>query len=149
MSMKLSLAFASFVALLTLPLVSGVPIFVPDGDSVATVSESPMDEKQWFAILYYPREDLVQAVIDETVPAEDAAIVGKHFEYLKKAFASGQVIVAARTLAKSESDFGIAFFHASDIDAAREFMRNDPAVKAGVFRGEVRPISLALFAGKQ
>ena len=107
-----------------------------------------MNEKQWFAIIYTPREDLVQAVIDETVPAEDAAIVGKHFEYLNDAFKVGRVIFVARTLAKTESDFGIAVFHAIDIEAARGFMRNDPAVAAGVFRAEVRPISLALFAEK-
>ena len=107
-----------------------------------------MDEKQWFAILYTPRADLVQAVIDETVPAEDAAVVGRHSDYLNAAFKAGRVIFVARTLAKTESDFGIAVFHSESLDAAREFMEADPGVRAGVFRAEVRPISLALFAGK-
>ena len=107
-----------------------------------------VDEKQWFAIIYTPRADLVQAVIDETVPAEDAAVVGRHFNYLNDAFKAGRVKFVARTVAKTESDFGIAVFHASGIEAARDFMRNDPAVAAGVFRAEVRPISLALIAGR-
>ena len=107
-----------------------------------------MNDKQWFTIIYTPRADLVQAVIDGTVPAEDAAIVGRHFNYLNDAFKAGRVIVVARTVAKIEADFGIAFFHADDIEAAREFMANDPAVSEGVFRAEVRPISLALYAGK-
>lgn len=115
---------------------------------VASQGRQSMDEKQWFAIIYTPRADLVQAVIDETVPAGDAAIVGKHFEYLKKAFTDGRVIFVARTVAKIKSDFGIAVFHSESLNAAREFMEADPGVRAGVFRAEVRPISLALFAGK-
>ena len=117
-------------------------------ETAQDISETEMSEKQWFVLMYRPRQDLVQAVIEENLPAADAAIVGNHFQYLKEAFRTGRVVLVARTKSKSESDFGIVVFHAESAELAHDFMVNDPAVAGGVFLGEVRPASLALLAGR-
>jgi hypothetical protein len=41
--------------------------------------------------------------------------------------------------------FGIVLFNAESVDAAREIMMNNPAVKNKVFRAELFPYKMALF----
>jgi uncharacterized protein YciI len=74
---------------------------------------------------------------------EEVALVGEHFTYLTTALDAGNIVLVGRTL---EAPFvGIAIFEADDIEAARQFGENDPAVKAGVFRlSAVQPYKVAL-----
>jgi len=44
-----------------------------------------------------------------------------------------------------EEPFGIAVFQAESMEAAREFMANDPSEKLGVMTGELYPFRPALF----
>ena len=70
--------------------------------------------------------------------------MGEHFAYLKKLTEKGVVLLAGRTLNTDPSSFGIVIFLAKDeMEAARIFADN-PAVRAGVFVGEVYPYSVAL-----
>lgn len=75
---------------------------------------------------------------------KDQAATSKHFERLKKATASGQVILAGRTTENLDKTFGLVVFEAENEAAARAFMEADPAVVAGVMTATLHPYSVAL-----
>jgi uncharacterized protein YciI len=75
---------------------------------------------------------------------EEERIVGEHFGYLKRLTDRGIVLLAGRTLNTDSSSFGIVIFRAVDEAEARSIFEADPAVRAGVFKGEVFPYSVAL-----
>ena len=79
----------------------------------------------------------------ESTPEEDV-IVAEHFQYLQRLTEKGIVLLAGRTLNTDASSFGIVVFEAESEDAARELVRNDPAVRASVFRAELFPYRVAL-----
>lgn len=76
--------------------------------------------------------------------ADEERIVGEHFEYLKMLHEKGVVTMAGRTLNTDPSGFGIVIFKAMDEAEARFIFEADPAVKAGMFKGEVYPYKVAL-----
>jgi uncharacterized protein YciI len=73
---------------------------------------------------------------------EEQAIVNEHFEYLKAKLEAGELFLAGRTT--DENPLGIAVFEAESLEAAREFMIFDPAVKQGVMVAELHPYRIAL-----
>lgn len=75
---------------------------------------------------------------------KDKAATGQHFERLKKATASGQVILAGRTTEALDKTFGLVVFEAENEAAAKAFMDADPAVAAGVMTATLHPYSVAL-----
>ena len=79
----------------------------------------------------------------ESTPTEDR-IVSEHCRYLEVLTEKGTVLLAGRTLNADPSSFGIVIFLAETEAAAREILEGDPAVKAGVFRGELFPYRIAL-----
>lgn len=82
-----------------------------------------------------------------STPEEDA-IVGDHFQYLKALTEKGVVLLAGRTLHTDETSHGLVVLEADSEQQARNVMTNDPAVKAGVFRAELFPFSIALVSEK-
>jgi len=76
----------------------------------------------------------------------EARIVSEHFNYLKRLTDDGVIILAGRTPNTDYSSFGIVLLKAESIDAAREIMLNDPAVKNNVFRAELYPYKTSLFS---
>jgi uncharacterized protein YciI len=75
----------------------------------------------------------------------ESRIVSEHFNYLKRLTEDGVVILAGRTQNTDSSSFGIVLVKAETIEAAREIMLNDPAVKNKVFRAELYPYKTSLF----
>ena len=75
----------------------------------------------------------------------ESRIVSEHFNYLERLTKDGVVILAGRTQNTDHSSFGIVLFNAENVQAAREIMLNDPAVKNNVFRAELFPYKMALF----
>ncbi|MGY5881118.1 MAG: YciI family protein [Candidatus Thorarchaeota archaeon] len=67
--------------------------------------------------------------------------VSEHFYYLKSLLEEGKLIMAGRF---SEVLIGLAMIEVESREAALEIMRNDPAIKAGVFHGELYPWRIAL-----
>ncbi len=67
----------------------------------------------------------------------ESRIVSEHFNYLKRLTEDGVVILAGRKQNTDYSSFGIVVLKAETIQAAREIMLNDPAVKNKVFRAEL------------
>ncbi|HWN05565.1 MAG TPA: YciI family protein [Steroidobacteraceae bacterium] len=72
------------------------------------------------------------------------AVVAEHFEHLAQAAKSGQVILAGRTMEPLDKTFGLVIFEADSETAAAEFMRSDPAVKAGLMTATLHPYAVAL-----
>lgn len=74
----------------------------------------------------------------------DKAATGAHFQRLKAATESRQVILAGRTNESLDKTMGLVVFTATDEAAAREFMNADPCVAAGVMTATLHPYDLAL-----
>ena len=101
-----------------------------------------MAEMQHFFFTIHPVRG--QAFFDAPTPEEETAI-GAHFAYLQKALADG-ILLAAGPCA--DDTFGIGVLRMESEEAAHEFMRNDPSVKANVQYAELHPLLLYLWAGK-
>jgi uncharacterized protein YciI len=85
-------------------------------------------ERQQFIYIIEP----VRAEMPDAPTEDEMKLVGAHFEYLKDSLASGDLVLAGRSL---EAPYmGISIFEAEDVEAAKKFAENDPAVEAGVFR---------------
>jgi len=78
--------------------------------------------------------------------ADEADVIGRHFEYLRELTAEGRVLLAGRTLTADESSFGIVVFEASSEAEAREMVAADPAVRHGVMRAQLWPFRVALWS---
>lgn len=92
--------------------------------------------------MYQIRPTRLEMLVEST-PEEDA-LIEQHFEYLQRLTQAGVARLAGRTLTVDEGSFGIVIFWAEDEAAAREVMRSDPAVAAGVFAAQLFPFRTAL-----
>jgi uncharacterized protein len=75
----------------------------------------------------------------------ESRIISEHFNYLKRLTDDDVVILVGRTQTTNYSSFGIVLLKAETIEAAREIMLNDHAVKNNVFRAELYPYKTSLF----
>jgi uncharacterized protein len=81
---------------------------------------------------------------DSAWTKEDNAVLERHFVRFQQAVKSGQLILAGRTSEPGDKTFGIVIFEASDEDAARKFMQEDPTVAGGLMMAELHPFAVAL-----
>jgi uncharacterized protein YciI len=81
---------------------------------------------------------------DSAWTKEDKAVLERHFVRFQEAIKSGQLILAGRTSEPGDKTFGIAIFEATDEDAARKFMQDDPVVSGGLMTAELHPFAVAL-----
>jgi uncharacterized protein YciI len=81
----------------------------------------------------------------EDCSPDEAAIVGRHFNYLKEAFEQGVVTFVGRST--DLGPVGLCVFSADDEATAKQFLANDPAVAEGVFTGEIHPFRSILYPG--
>lgn len=95
----------------------------------------------WVYFLHPPREDFAATMTE----AEDAAF-SEHFAYLESLLADGVLVLAGPTLGSQNT--GIAIFDAPDRAAAESIMGGDPAIAAGVVRGELREMRVSLLRGR-
>ena len=101
-----------------------------------------MTEQQHFFFLIRPTRG--QAFFDDMLP-EEAAAMSAHFAYLQQALAEGKLLLAGPCL---DQTFGIGLLRLESEEAAWEFLRGDPSVKANVQQPELHPMRLSLWAGK-
>jgi uncharacterized protein len=107
---------------------------------ISLPAEEPAKPKQFIYVLH-----LVPRLFDDKAWTEaDKAAVGRHFNRLKAAAESGEMILAGRTPESGDKTFGIVIFDAKDEAAAKKFMDDDPAVVAGIMTAELHPFALAL-----
>lgn len=93
---------------------------------VLTLTEKYKDEKNW--------------------AKPEQAIVGEHFQRLKKYKKEGIVVLAGRTQYETNNPdmMGIVIFYAKDDKEALQFMLDDPAVKNKIMLAKVHPYSIAI-----
>ena len=89
----------------------------------------------------YRIEPAREGMPDAPTPAE-MTLVGQHFAYLQAAYAAGTARWVART--ETAPHLGLAVVECADRVAAEAFLAGDPAVAAGVFRGQIQPLKEVL-----
>lgn len=84
--------------------------------------------------------------VEKNWTPQDQAIVGEHFQRLKKFRDEGVVVLAGRTeLPLDNPDMiGLVIFYAKDEKEALKFMEDDPAVKNKIMQTKVHPYGIAL-----
>jgi uncharacterized protein YciI len=118
-------------------LVLLVAVFAP---VISLRAEEPAKPKQFIYVLH-----LVPRLFDDKAWSDaDKTAVGQHFNRLKAAAESGEMILAGRTPESGDKTFGIVIFEAKDEAAGKKFMDEDPAVAAGIMTAELHPFALAL-----
>ncbi|MFK7906370.1 MAG: YciI family protein [Chitinophagales bacterium] len=103
--------------------------------------DKPTEKQQFAYILTLTDPELIRN--PEAWTKEQSALVGVHFNYLKKLTAEGVVIMAGRS-PHPELGFGIVVFEAESRAAAQEIMNSDPAVKNGLMKAEFHDFRVAL-----
>ena len=81
---------------------------------------------------------------------ETREIVSEHFNHLKHLKDNGQVLLAGKTDydVNHLNNFGIVIFQAKDLVIARDLMKKDPAIQAGIMSAELHPFSLSLIVNQ-
>ncbi len=132
--------------LLLVLLVSSLPAFAAESNPAPVAAKAPAPAtpklKQFIYVL-----KLVPRLHDDSAwtDADKAAIAG-HVANFKAATASGQLMLAGRTLDPADKTFGIAIFTATDEAAANAFMNADPCVVAKVMTAQLHPFHAAFGA---
>ena len=83
-------------------------------------------------------------MLTEGGTAEEDAIMGEHFLYLKQKTEDGTIFLAGPSFRNDGSGMGITIFEAEDDAAAEAFMNGDPAVQKGVMKAEWLHFRLSL-----
>ncbi|MCC6521355.1 MAG: hypothetical protein IT373_01715 [Polyangiaceae bacterium] len=91
-----------------------------------------------FAYLLYPTRP---GFSPATLTPVEAETIDRHFHYLEELLARGQLLLAGPCL---DGSLGLGIFETETEAEARALMAADPAVVAGVFRAEVRPMRISL-----
>ena len=96
---------------------------------------------EWIYFIHPPRDDFAA-----TMTAEEKDVWAEHFQRLRLLLAAGQLILAGPTLGTVNT--GLIIFDAPDEQAAQQVMEEDPVVRGGYARGEVRPFRVSLLRGR-
>ncbi len=87
-------------------------------------------------------------MLTEGRTVEESEILSHHFDYLEGLAMEGTVLLAGRTQENDESTFGIVIIQTDSEQAAREVMKNDPAVVGGVMQARLHPFSISIQVGR-
>lgn len=96
---------------------------------------------EWVYFLHAPRENFAATMTDE-----EKAVWALHFQRFERMLAEGTLILVGPTLGSTNT--GIAIFEAPDEAAARRVMEEDPVIRGGYARGELRPFRVSLLRGR-
>ena len=100
------------------------------------------DKKVWLGVLTLPEK----YKDEKNWTKDDQVIIGGHFQRLMKKKEEGIVVLAGRTeLPLDNSDMmRFVVFYAKDENEARQFINDDPCVKAKIMLAKVHPYGLAI-----
>jgi uncharacterized protein YciI len=96
---------------------------------------------EWIFFLHTPRENFAATMTDD-----ERRVWGEHFSRLQQLLADGVLVLAGPTLGSLNT--GVAVFEAPDEAAALRVMNDDPCIRAGYARGELRPFKVSLLRGR-
>ena len=95
----------------------------------------------WIYFIHPPREDFA-----ETMTEAEGEAWGRHWQRIQRLYLEGRIILVGPTLGPKNT--GIAIFEATDEDAARALMNEDPVIAGGYADGELRPFRISLLRGR-
>jgi uncharacterized protein YciI len=95
---------------------------------------------EWLYFIHPPRENFAA-----TMTQEERDVWGVHAARLARMLDDGTLILAGPTLGVHNT--GICVFEASDEDAARRIMDEDPVIAGGYAKGELRPFKASFLRG--
>jgi uncharacterized protein YciI len=96
---------------------------------------------EWIYFIHAPRENFAATMTDA-----EKAVWSEHAERLQRLLDEGVLILAGPTLGTVNT--GIAVIEASDEEAARRIMTEDPTIASGIARGELRPFLVSFLRGR-
>lgn len=96
---------------------------------------------EWIYFLHPPRDDFAVTMTDE-----ENAVFAEHLRRFQQMLADGVIILVGPTLGRVNT--GVAVFEAPDEATATQIMNEDPVIKAGICRGELRPYRVSLLRGR-
>lgn len=99
------------------------------------------DEKKQFI---YVLKLIPSLLIAENWTEKEEQIVASHFERLQALLKEEKLILAGKTSGLNENTFGIVILEVESEDEAYAFMKNDPAVAAGIMEAQLFPYNVAL-----
>jgi len=102
----------------------------PAGDTRA----SGQNQQHFLIVLKGTRPTLI-----EDITSEEQEIVSHHFALLQEADRQGKVALVGRC---DDTPLGLIILHVASKEEAQEVLDNDPAVQAGLMRGELHPFTL-------
>jgi uncharacterized protein YciI len=107
----------------------------------AIMPEEPPEVLREYLYLIRPTRP---AMLTDGATPDEQRLIGEHFAYLQGLVAGGVAHLVGRTMTTDEHTLGLMLFHADSDAAAQAILAADPAIRNGVFRGEVRPFQTIL-----
>ena len=95
----------------------------------------------WIYFIHPPRDNFAATMIDA-----ERAVCSDHVVHLKKLLAEGTLVLAGPTLGRVNT--GVAIIEAEDEAAAQRIMSEDPTIKSGIARGDLREFRLSFLRGR-
>jgi uncharacterized protein len=80
------------------------------------------------------------------ITPEEKLLMQEHARYTQEGFADGKILLYGPVMARGGA-FGMAVFEAHDEVEVRQFVENDPTVRAGLNTFEVSPMRVAAARG--
>src|SRR6516164_7737219 len=96
-----------------------------------------MSKQHYFCRLIPPRPTFPQ-----DITPEEKLLMQEHARYTRKAFIAGKILIYGPVRANSGT-FGMALLEVADEGEARQFLRNDPSVRAGLNTFEISHMMIA------
>ena len=96
---------------------------------------------EWVYFLHPPRDDFAVSMTDD-----ERAVFAAHRAYLEELMAQGSLLLAGPT--GGTVNTGITVLESPDEQSARAIMDGDPAIVAGIMRGELRAFRATFLRGR-
>jgi uncharacterized protein len=95
-----------------------------------------MNKQHFFVKLIAPRPTFA---MDMT--PEERLLMQEHVRYTRDGFDAGKVLIYGPVMAPTGA-FGVAVFEVGDVEEVRQFLENDPTVRAGLNKFEIYAMRL-------
>lgn len=93
--------------------------------------------KQYFFVRLLPP----RATFPMDITPEEKLLMQEHARYTRECFDAGKILIYGPVMAPTGA-FGMAAFEVEDISEVRQFLENDPSVRAGLNTFEIHPMRL-------
>ena len=91
--------------------------------------------------IYLIRPRRPRAGFIDSMTAEEAETMDRHFAYLQALRAENKLVLAGPCL---DGAFGVVILRAASDESARALMANDPAVRAGIMQADLHQFKISL-----